>query len=191
MKKELTSRQKRRRRRIRNQLFAYLVLIVVAAVVLAGGYFGANAVTKYIKDYNEKVNDAVAEAESNASSEMQSDPAPQEPGQEANEGDELEPDNNTPIDTDQLDVLVNKYLQNLTIEQMVAGMFMVSPESITGVQTVIQAGSGTKTALTENPVGGLYYSAKNFKSEQQFQEMLANTKNFVDYPLFLAVAVWR
>ena len=68
MKKELTSRQKRRRRRIRNQLFAYLVLIVVAAVVLAGGYFGANAVTKYIKDYNEKVNDAVAEAESNASS---------------------------------------------------------------------------------------------------------------------------
>lgn len=188
MKKELTSRQKRRRRRIRNQLFAYLVLIVVAAVVLAGGYFGANAVTKYIKDYNEKVNDAVAEAESNASSEMQSDPAPQEPGQEANEGDELEPDNNTPIDTDQLDVLVNKYLQNLTIEQMVAGMFMVSPESITGVQTVIQAGSGTKTALTENPVGGLYYSAKNFKSEQQFQEMLANTKNFVDYPLFLAVA---
>ena len=156
MKKELTSRQKRRRRRIRNQLFAYLVLIVVAAVVLAGGYFGANAVTKYIKDYNEKVNDAVAEAESNASSEMQSDPAPQEPGQEANEGDELEPDNNTPIDTDQLDVLVNKYLQNLTIEQMVAGMFMVSPESITGVQTVIQAGSGTKTALTENPVGGLY-----------------------------------
>ena len=57
------------------------MLIVVAAVVLAGGYFGANAVTKYIKDYNEKVNDAVAEAESNASSEMQSDPAPQEPGQ--------------------------------------------------------------------------------------------------------------
>ena len=47
-------------------------------------------------------------------------------------------------------------------------MFMVSPESITDVQTVVQAKEGTKKAITENPVGGIVYLPKNFKSQDQF-----------------------
>jgi beta-N-acetylhexosaminidase len=75
----------------------------------------------------------------------------------------------------------------MTTEEMVAGMFMVSPESITGVDVAIQAGDGTKNALAENPVGGLIYSSKNFKSEDQFTQMLSNTSEFSKYPLFLAI----
>ena len=66
-------------------------------------------------------------------------------------------------------------------------MFMVTPEALTGVQTVVQAEEGTKNALAEKPVGGIIYSDKNFKSKEQFQEMLGNTKEFSKYPLFFAV----
>lgn len=75
----------------------------------------------------------------------------------------------------------------MTVEEMVAGMFLVSPEAITGVETAIQAREGTKTALAENPVGGFVYAAKNYKSQEQFTQMLANAKMYSKYPLFRAV----
>ena len=91
------------------------------------------------------------------------------------------------LSDDPLGELVDTLLQDMTIEEMVAGMFMVTPEALTGVQTVVQAGDGTKNAIAEKPVGGIIYSAKNFKSKEQFREMLENTKSFSKYPLFMAV----
>ena len=73
MRDEQIKREKRRRRRIRNQVFAYIVLMMFAAAVLAGLYFGANGIVRTIKNYNKKVNEAIAEAESNAATEPESD----------------------------------------------------------------------------------------------------------------------
>ena len=64
---------------------------------------------------------------------------------------------------------------------------MVTPESITGASAVIQAGEGTRDALARYAVGGLIYFAQNIKSEEQLKEMLANTKQYAKYPVFLAV----
>ena len=50
----------------------------------------------------------------------------------------------------------------------------------------VQAGEGTKNALTENPVGGLLYSSANYQSDNQFLEMMTNTRSYSKYPLF-----WR
>lgn len=181
MREELTSREKRRRRRIRNQILAYLVLAVFAILVITAGYFGVRKVIGYLEDYNQKVSDAMAEAEANLESEPQSS-APEEASEPYSEP---EPVQNEP---DPLDELVEGYLQDMTLEEMVAGMFMVSPEAITGVRTVVQAGAGTEAALAAHPVGGLVYTKKNFKSEEQFGTMLANTNTYAGYPLFLAVA---
>ena len=181
MRDELTSREKRRRRRIRNQILAYITLVVLAVVALAGGYYSYKGIVRYVKNYNEKVSDAIAEAESSIADELESEQQSMDAGNVSNEsadGNEVNP----------LDELVQTLLQDMTLEEKVAGMFMVSPESITGVTTAIQAGEGTKKAITENPVGGIIYSEKNFKSDEQFLEMLTNTKTFSKYPLFMAVS---
>lgn len=169
---------------MRNQIFAYLTLIVLIVLVLTGGYFGISYIIDYVNKYNDKVNKVIEEAESSAALES------------VDESDDIEVSNNnvqyeegyTPlIEGDQLKQLVESLLNEMTTEEMVAGMFIVSPESITGVETVIQAEEGTRTAITENPVGGIIYAPKNFKSPEQFTQMLTNTKGFSKYPLFTAV----
>lgn len=187
MKDEKTSRQERRRRRLRNQFFAYLILTVIIVLVLAAGFFGARFVISYVNDYNEKVNKVIEEAESGAAAEPDSEPEPhieEMPESSAGEVEGYTP----PVDEDPMNTLIESLLGNMTTEEMVAGMFVVTPESITGVGTAVQASDGTKTALTENPIGGLVYAPKNFQSPEQFTEMLVNTRNYARYPIFAIVS---
>lgn len=180
-KKDLSSREIRRRRRIRSQIVAYVVLILVIVIVVTGGVFGVKAVMRYVENYNNKVNEALQEAETNAAQEQETAAVlTTDEEQQTQEPEVQEPD--------PLDELVEALLKDMTLEEKVAGMFMVSPESITGVTKAVQAGDGTKTALTDNPVGGLLYTEKNYQSSDQFLKMLSNTRSYSKYPLFLAVS---
>ena len=78
-------------------------------------------------------------------------------------------------------------MEAMTLEEKVAGLFIITPEQLTGVGTAVQAGESTREALEQYPVGGLVYFAKNIQSEQQLKEMLANTASYSRYPLFLGV----
>ena len=53
----------------------------------------------------------------------------------------------------------------MPIEDKVAGLFLVTPESITGVSTAIQAGEGTQEALSKYAVGGIIYFGSNIQSQ--------------------------
>lgn len=185
MKNETTSREKRRRRRIRNQILAYITLIVIIVLVVAAGYLGVKGIISYVKGYNDKVNRVIEEAESSVAAELASENAAYE--QDTSTDSSAGGDASAAIGEDPLDELIESLINDMTTEEMVAGMFMVSPESLTGVGTAVQAGDGTKTAITEKPVGGIIYSAKNFKSSEQFAEMITNTKGFSKYPIFAAV----
>lgn len=187
MKDRLTNREKRRRRRIRNQIFAYLTLLVLIFVVLAAGYIGVKSILGYVRSYNDRVNKAIEEAESEAAGspdEAQQDTAVQQEGMP-----ETIPEGYVPTETgsDPLDNLIEAFLDDMTTEEMVAGMFMISPEALTGVGQVVKAGDSTKEALTAKPVGGLVYSDRNFQSADQFTQMLAGTQEFIAHPLFTAV----
>lgn len=188
-KEELTSRERRRRRRIRNQVIAYIVLVLLIILVGTGIFFGVKAVLNGIEAYNQGISDALAESkatqESEAvetSSEAMVQEASTEEVTQQEQPTEPEESEITPLDE-----LVNALLQEMTLEEKVAGMFVVAPESITGVGRVVQAGEGTKKALEENPVGGILYTDRNFKSEEQFLEMLTNSRAYAKYPMFLAV----
>lgn len=187
MKDEKTSREKRRRRRVRNQMLAYLTLVVIIALIVAAGYFGVKGIIRYVKNYNDRVNRVIEEAESS----MAAETAGEVYDTAASSDDSSVGDNEGYIPTgdgdDFFDEMIGSLLENMSTEEMAAGMFMVSPESLTGVGTAVKAGDGTKTALAENPVGGLVYSAKNFQSAEQFTEMLANTKSYSKYTIFTAV----
>lgn len=51
----------------------------------------------------------------------------------------------------------------------------------------MQAGDGTKDALSKYPVGGIVYAAKNIQSADQLKQMIDNTKLYTSYPMFIAI----
>ena len=141
-KEELTSREKRRRRRIRSQITAYVTLLCLIIMAGVGVFFGVRAIINGLKAYDDKVSGALSEAETSVPTEAENEAI--QSSQESQTGDTasaIEPE------IDPLDELVNALLQEMTLEEKVAGMFIVTPESITGVGKVVQAGEGTKTAL--------------------------------------------
>lgn len=73
---------------------------------------------------------------------------------------------------------VEDRLSQMTLEQKVAQMFIVRPESLTGVGQVTAAGETTRQALEAMPVGGIIYFADNLQDTEQTRAMLANTKQY-------------
>ena len=82
---------------------------------------------------------------------------------------------------------IQEIIDSMTLEEKVAQLFLITPEQLTGVSYVIQAGDPTKQALADYPVGGLIYFENNIKTEEQLKGMLANTKTYSKIPLFLGV----
>ncbi len=86
---------------------------------------------------------------------------------------------------------VERLVSALTLEQKVAQLFVVRPESLVDVKTVVKAGAAMREALTNYPVGGLYYTSANLMSVTQTKEMLRNSQNYTKdacgLPLFTCV----
>lgn len=181
-------RKVRRKRRIRSQIAAYTVLAVVIMALAAGIVFGARFLLSYSQekkqqeeqDRQDKINDLLSTEEDLVT------PKP-EGGESREEEEEEEPPAPEPTPQEVLDSFVDAVIQSMPLEDKVAGLFIVTPESITGVGTAVKAGDGTRTALEKYAVGGLVYFKKNIQSESQLKEMLANTASYAKYPLFLAV----
>lgn len=168
-------REARRKRRIRNQILAYITVIILIAAAAVGIVYGVQYLTQSSrensKEKQEQLDQMIGQEESL--------PEPSaEP--ETTAVVELTPEQ-------KLDEIVNAGIEVMPLEDKVAGLFIVTPESITGVSTAIKAGDGTKEALTKYSVGGIIYSAKNIQSESQFKEMVDTTKLYANYPLFIAI----
>ena len=68
---------------------------------------------------------------------------------------------------------------------------MVTPEALTGVGTVTQAGTATQEAVNAYPVGGVIYFSQNLQDPDQTRTMLENTQRYAmertGIPIFLSV----
>lgn len=164
-------REFRHRRRIRNQIICYISLAVIVIGAVTGTAFGIRHFTKKMSDKKQAA-DLAAQLESLTENE--------EPVTIS------EPESTEP-ETDPLDEIVEACIEVMPLEDKVAGLFVITPEELTGVGTAVKAGDGTREALGKYAVGGLVYFSQNIQSEEQFTEMLANTKMYSKYPLFLAV----
>lgn len=87
---------------------------------------------------------------------------------------------------------VETLLASMTLEQKVAQLFFVTPEQLTGYETVTAAGEATRKALAGVPVGGLVYFSQNITGADQLRQMLANTLGYsrevgAGVPAFLGV----
>lgn len=170
-------REARRKRRQRNQILAYITVIVFIILVVAGIVLGVQKLTQGKNEQDtiqstqqEKVEELLGEEEVIVTPE----PTPTE------NVEELTPQQ-------KLDEIVNAGIEVMPLEDKVAGLFIVTPESITGVSTAVKAGDGTKEALSKYAVGGIVYFSKNIQSAEQFKEMINNTQLYSNYPLFIAV----
>jgi beta-N-acetylhexosaminidase len=167
-------REARRRRRVRNQVMAYITVIVFIAAMAAGIVFGVQYLTgasrEKEQEKQEQVDQMLGTEESIAEPENGSEEIVEELTSQQ-----------------KLDAIVDAGIEVMPLEDKVAGLFIVTPESITGVSAAVKAGDGTKDALTQYAVGGIVYSARNIQSESQFKEMIDNTKLYANYPLFVAV----
>ena len=86
---------------------------------------------------------------------------------------------------------VESKLASLSLEQKIAQMFIVTPESITGASVVVQAGEETAGALHDYPVSGFIYFGVNLEDAEQTGSMLAATQQYsqdaIGLPMFLCV----
>lgn len=172
---ELIRREERRRRRKRNQVLAYLALTMLVVLVITGAVTAVIMIGRKLPAKPEdntsisgEINDLVGPEESLTKPEP-SDTVPEQTPEE------------------KLDAIIDAAIEVMPLEDKVAGLFIVTPESITGAGTAIQAGDGTKDALNQWAVGGLVYFKKNMKSAEQLKEMISNTLLYSRYPLFIAV----
>lgn len=173
--KQQEKREARRKRRIRNQIISYTVLGAMVLLIAAGVILGVRAFTADKDRQQEAIESSQAAIDNILSSEeviQTPEPSP--------EVVELTPEQ-------KLDGIVDEGISVMPLEDKVAGLFIVTPEAITGVSTAVKAGEGTQKALTQYAVGGIVYFSKNIQSEEQIKEMLDNTQLYTKYPIFLAV----
>lgn len=87
---------------------------------------------------------------------------------------------------------IKDIIDKMTLEQKVAQLFVVSPETLTGVDSVQYAGDMTYQALQDYPVGGIVFEKDNIDSSSQFGTMTDNLQSYSEdisgLPLFLAAA---
>ena len=169
-------RELRRKRRIRSQITAYILSGVFGLTIIGAAGAGIGKLGSEIKKrsaaFEASLEAAKVEAETAAVS--------------------------SPIDTvtesevssteDVLESIVDSCLSEMPLEDKVAGMFMLSPEQLTGSEAVIKAGNGTQEALASRAVGGLMYTSKNAKDSAQLREMIETTASMSKYPLFIAAS---
>lgn len=175
----LLKKEARRKRRKRAQVAAYatlvfFVLLIVSAVVAGVLYAGKLKKDKEVNN-NTDVFESIDNLIESEETIVKPDPTPtEEPPAELTQ-------------EEKLNAIIDAAIEVMPLEDKVAGLFLVTPESITGVDKAVKAGDGTKDALNNWAVGGIIYDKKNIKSADQFSEMLTNTSLYSRYPLFLGV----
>ena len=170
-------RSYRRKRRIRNQIISYCVVFVLFAGLIAGGVAAGRKISAVFREKK-----LAAEMEA-AELETEQEHQPEDMVIETPPPVEVE----VPTLDEQLEEIVNSNISTMPIEDKVAGLFIITPEALTGYTTVTQAGESTQEALRQYAVGGLIYFAQNIVDKEQVTEMLASTVSRSRYPIFLAV----
>lgn len=84
---------------------------------------------------------------------------------------------------------IDKLLNSMTLEEKIAQLFFITPEALTGVATVTEAGDLTEECYKQYPVGGIIYFRENIESRQQLSSMLRRMQEIsterIGLPAFL------
>lgn len=171
---EENRRAYRRKRRIRNQIIAYGVVVIIMAVIITAGVMAGRKVSGIIKE--KRQNDEQIVQQDVEADNKQEEILIEEP-----------PEIEEVSLNEQLEEIVNNCISVMPLEDKVAGLFIISPEALTGFRTVSQAGDATQEALGKYAVGGLIYFSQNIEDKEQLSQMISNTAAMSKYPMFFGV----
>lgn len=73
---------------------------------------------------------------------------------------------------------IDNIISQMSLEEKIYQMFIVTPERLTGFELVTQAGETTAQALESSPVGGIIYFSRNLENENQVTDMISNTQSY-------------
>lgn len=181
-------RQKKRRK---SRIIAFSVLIAFLVIVGVSAYFGVGAAVKTINEKVEEANDNKEQIDEEVETfeELPIVEMTPEIIEEAEEEIEEEiPEEPEQSDEELFDEMIETMISEMSLEDKVAGLFIISPEILTGQGGVTKAGDGTKAALEKYAIGGIVYSKGNIKNAEQLKEMIDNTIGFSKYPLFVGIS---
>lgn len=155
------------------------VVVIIAAAAVLWQYFGKSDSGK---DKEASQNGAGQTVQSGEKTDQADD---------AGKGEEKQSDETAGREDSSVEVKAGEILESMTLEEKVCQLFMITPEALTGVGTVVQAGTSTKNAIDQYPVGGLIYFSQNLQDPDQTRTMLANTQQYAKertgFPIFLSV----
>ena len=176
---ESYKRRMRRNRRIRSQIISYSIAVLILALIGVGLFFlGKKAISMYGNLVAQKNAEAEVEAMTQEHQEEIVIEAPQEIEEIVEETDTE--------DEDYYSDMLAKFIEEMSIEDKVAQMFMITPEQLTGVANATEALGATESALKEHAVGGLVYAKENITDADQISSMITNTQEMSKYKLFIA-----
>ncbi len=144
-----------------------ILCVLVSIAIIVGAVFLISGLTSDKKDKNEPA----------PTVEQTQPPATVPPTQAPTEDPQLK-----------YTTMAQEYMGTMTDDEKIYQMLMVTPESLTGVDVATMAGDATSNAITEYPVGGIYYTAQNFEDSEQTTELIETTKSFAKHPMFIAVS---
>lgn len=98
----------------------------------------------------------------------------------------------TEVQTDPVEEQAAQLVSQMTLEDKIAQMFVITPNALTGYASgVTAAGDTTKEAYQSRPVGGIVYMADNLTDPEQTTIMLSNMQEIArertGLPVFLCV----
>lgn len=115
----------------------------------------------------------------------------QETQQEKKQSEEETEQEETLSEEEILQMKIEEIMEGMSLEEKTAQMFMITPEALTGVGQVLEAGDMTREAINEYPVGGLIYFTQNLQDPEQVRKMTGNVQNFseerIGLPMLLSV----
>ena len=86
---------------------------------------------------------------------------------------------------------IDAILDNMSLQEKVAQLFVLTPEALTGVDSVTAAGPVTEASFSAYPVGGIIYMENNLQTWEQISQMLSSMQEIsirrIGLPAFLAV----
>lgn len=186
MKRRRKKRYRRNGRRYGKLLLGVMLIGALCMAALAWTYFHTRTQQE---DVREKPSAEDGDSKVTEVEEPENEAADlQEPEQEQKDP---KPQEKEPTEEELLEQEMEALLEEMTLEEKICQMFIITPEQLTGASPVTAAGETTKNKLREYPVGGLIYFAQNLVSEEQAKEMLTNTMEYAKeaggMPLFLCV----
>ncbi len=176
-------RAARKKRRVRARLGSFLILFLIVGVIIASGILAGRGIVKVISSATStSVSETVSTDEMDVTSAIEEIIGSEEIVS-IDETDFID----VPTEEELYDSWIEEKINELTLEEKVMGLFIVTPEQLMGISRVTAAGEKTKNTLENYPVGGIIYSEKNIDNADQFSEMLTKSKEYVRYETFFMI----